>query len=218
MKNKLIFAILYILLLSIGVFTVYKNIPFGHVAFTNAYLANIAQRVLGLTIFSMLFVQICLGFFIKKLTEKFGGWIYTFHMFEGITIYALVIGHISSFILFNYFTGHGFDPFYAFVDICVLCDPAREYYLTFGRLAFWFMTTIVATALLRTQTPFLRLHWKKFHYFNYLVFLFGAVHSIGLGTDIGTSPYSYFYGSAIVFIAGLGIYRLYHFFKNFKWN
>lgn len=218
MKNKIIFAVSYILLLSLGVFTVYKNIPFGHVAFTNTYLSNIAQRVFGLTIFTMLFVQICLGFFMTKLTEKFGGWIFRFHAIHGIAIYVLTLSHAATFILFNYFTGHGFDPFYAVVDICILCDPFREYFLTLGRLGLWLMTLTVATALLRTQTPFLRIHWKKFHYLNFLVFLFGGVHSIGVGTDIGTVPYSFFHGPALIIVAGLGIYKIYKNRKYFKWS
>ena len=218
MKNKLIFVIIYILLLSLGIFTVYKNIPFGHITFTNAYLANIAQRVLGLTIFSMLFVQICLGFFMQRLTEKLGGWIFKFHIIEGIAIYTLVLGHTVSFMLFNYFTGHGLDPFYVLADICLLCDPIREYYLTFGRLALWFMTASVSVAILRTQTPFLRRHWKKFHYLNYFVFLFAGLHSIGVGSDIGTAPYSFFHGPALIIVAGIGIYKLYNFLRNFKWN
>lgn len=212
-KNKIIFTILYVFILSLGFITIYKSVSSAHVVHTNAYISNVAQRLFGLTIYSMLFVQIILGAFMTKLTDKFGGWIFKFHVWEGITIYTLVLGHITSFILFNYFTGHGLDPFYVIADVCILCDKLHEYYLTFGRLAFWFMTTSVSAALLRTQTQFLRVHWKKFHYLNYFVFLFAGIHSLGVGSDIGTAPFSFFHGPALVIIAGLGIYKIVKFLK-----
>ena len=199
-----------------GFFSIYSNTSFGHIHITSAFLANLAQRIFGLTLFTMLFVQIILGSFMRRLTEIFGGWIFKFHVLEGITIYSLVLLHITSFILFRYFAGLGLDPFYIFTDFCLLCKTKSELYITLGRLSFWLITTTVFAGLFRTLNPFMRIHWKKFHILNYLVFLLIGIHGFLLGTDFGYMPFFVFAIVAYVAVLVVIMVKSAKFIKNSK--
>ena len=143
----------------------------------------------------MLFAQIMLGAFLPRLTEKFGGWLFKFHIFQGLTIYGLVLAHILAFALSDYFANRGVDPFYIVTDFCLLCGTSREFYLTLGRLSFWLITVSVFAGFFRTATPFMRVYWRKFHILNYLLFLLIGIHGFFLGTDFTSMP---FFAFAIV--------------------
>ncbi|HET7098945.1 MAG TPA: hypothetical protein VFI61_01775 [Patescibacteria group bacterium] len=216
MKNKIIFYTLWLLLLSLGPIVVFKNTPSVDLIMKNpTVMFNVVQRIVGLSAFTLLFVQIILGSFMTKLATRFGGWIFSFHIFEGILIYGLIILHPTLFVIFNYFAGHGIDPFYVFTEVCVLCRNRFELFYTLGRVSFWLISISVFAGLFRTATPWLRVNWKKLHVINFLSFILISIHSIGVGTDIGTFPFSFFHGPAIAIISGIIVYKLY---KYFKWS
>ena len=60
---------------------------------TPVILTNLIQRFLGLAAFTLLFIQLISGAFMDKLTKKFGGRVFKFHIFEGILIYCLAVLH-----------------------------------------------------------------------------------------------------------------------------
>lgn len=214
--KKIAFYFIWFVLLALGPFTILKNTPLD-VLLTGSRIiqVNFIQRVLGLTAFTMLFTQIILGAFMPKWIEKLGGWIFKFHITEGLIAYALVVLHPLMFFLFNYFIYQSLDIFYIFVDICILCKPPIEYFYSLGRLAFWLLTISVSAALFRTATPFMRIHWKKFHMINYLTFLVIWTHSLGVGSDIGTFPFSIFHGPALVIIVWVTIWQFRHILPRF---
>jgi predicted ferric reductase len=194
-KNKIIFWMVFLLLLSLVPITILSTTSLAAAIKFPATIMNLIQRILGLTIFVLLFWQILLGSFMTKLTEKFGGWIYNFHVTEGIIIYTLVLLHPTFFVLFNYFAGRGLDPFYVFTQVCLLCENRQELYYTLGRISFWLINITVFVGLFRTTTPFLRRHWKKFHDLNFIVFLLIGIHGLSIGTDFMQMP---FFAFAIV--------------------
>lgn len=149
-------------------------------------------------------------------TNKLGGWIFNFHINEGIAVYALIILHPITFMIFNHFIGKGWDPFFVFTDFCVLCKTNIDLFYTLGRLSFWLLNVSVWAGLLRMSTPFMRVNWRKFHILNYVIFLLIGVHSIGIGTDVGTPPFSFFHGPALAVVTGIIIYKLFIFFKEFR--
>jgi len=194
--------------LACGPIAVFHNTSIFVLFKSPATVANIAQRILGLTAFTMLFIQILLGSFMPKLIDKFGGWIFSFHIFQGVLIYTLIFLHPLAMVFHKYFVHQGFDPFYVFTDICFLCQNSFELLYSLGKLAFWFITISVLAGLFRTATPWMRVNWRKLHLLNYVSFMLIAIHSFFLGTDIGTFPFSFIHMPAIIIITCLTVYKL----------
>ena len=216
MKNKIIFYIVWLGILSLIPITIFIDTPLSLVLKSSATIANTFQRLLGLTAFTLMFFQIVIGSFMNYWTEKFGGWIFNFHITEGIIAYILIILHPVSFVFFNYFAGVGFNPFFVFVDFCVLCSTRKDLYYTLGRISFWLLNISVWAGLLRTTTPFMRVNWRKFHILNYLIFMLIGLHSIGVGTDIGTPPFSFFHGPSLVIVSLIIIFKLFNYIKDYR--
>lgn len=139
-----------------------------------------------------MFWQIMIGAYMKKLAEKFGEWIFNFHIREGIVIYSLAVLHPLAFLLANHFSGTGADPIDVFLGVCLLCDPKYEYFYTLGRVAFWLLTVGIFAGIYRSATPFMKKNWRKFHIINYVVFLVVGIHGYFSGPDIASKPFFYF--------------------------
>lgn len=217
-KYKITFLIIWILLLSLAPITVFSNTSIPLIMKNPTVMLNMIQRIVGLLAFTLLFIQIILGAFMPRLVDKFGGWIFNFHVFQGILVYLLIFAHPAVFVVFNYFAHHNIDPFYVFTDICVLCSNKFELFYSLGRVSFWLITLSVFAGLFRTATPWLRVNWKKIHILNYLSFVLISLHSLFVGTDIGTFPFSFFHGPAMAIVAGVIIYKLFKFVKQLKVN
>ncbi|KKQ91724.1 MAG: hypothetical protein UU16_C0014G0001 [Candidatus Woesebacteria bacterium GW2011_GWA2_40_7] len=213
MKNKIIFYIIWLGVLSLVPISLLANTPPVYVLRNSSTIANFVQRFLGLTAFTLLFFQIILGAFMEKWTNKLGGWIFRFHIIEGVIAYILIILHPISFMFFNYFLGRGLDPFYIFTGFCLLCPTRIDFFYTLGRVSFWLLNISVWAGLLRAATPYMRVNWRKFHILNYLVFVLIGIHSIGVGTDVGTPPFSFFHGPALITVGIIIIYKLFVFAK-----
>ncbi len=132
-----------------------------------ALSVNLVQRVLGLTIFVLMFWQIW--------TERLDSWVF---------IYTLVVLNLLFFGLANYFAGHGLDPFYVFTDVCVLCSNRFELLYTLGRLVFWLLTISVFAGLFKVK--------GKFSALNYAAFLLIGIQGFFLWIDFRTPPFFYF--------------------------
>lgn len=195
MSKKAIFYLLWFFLLVLGPITVIRNTPPYFLAEPSGLL-NFLQRIIGLMAFTLLFIQIILGSLMEKLVEKLGGWIFKFHITEGIVAYGLILVHP---LLLK------FDPLYVFLGFS---SQGAEFYYSFGRSAFWLLTVGVAAGLLRTQ-PWLQNNWRKFHVLNYVAFFLVWYHSFKVGTDIGTFPFSFFHGPSLVVVSAIVLYKLY---------
>jgi predicted ferric reductase len=206
-KNKYIFWILWLGILTIIPITVLGVTPVSSAIKNPIALTNFIQRIFGLTAFTLMFWQILLGSFMMPLTDKLGGWIYKFHMWEGVSIYSLAVFHPIFFMILNYFGGKGINPFYIFTQICVLCPNQQELYYTLGRVSFWLINITVFAALFRTLTPFLRMNWRKFHVLNYLIFLIIGIHGLSIGTDFMRIPFFTFAIFAYAIILGIVVFK-----------
>jgi len=193
MSKKTIFFLIWLFLLSLGPITVLRN--------STGFSINFLQRMVGLLAYTLLFVQIILGSFMQRLTEKLGGWIFRFHITEGIFTYVLVLAHPLLFV---------FDPLYIYLGFS---SQKAELYYSFGRSAFWLITLALLAAKLRTH-PWLQNHWRKFHILNYVAFFLIWFHSLKVGTDIGTFPFSFFHGPSLIIVLGIVLYRLFSYFKS----
>lgn len=189
---------------------------------TPAIFANFVQRELGLLVFILLFVQVVLGVFMIKISEKLGGWVFNFHVFEGILAYLLAFLHPIFFLLSNYFSGGRFDPYVAFINVCLICRTPTDYYQTIGRISFWLLSIAFFAALFRKTIPWLKTNWRKFHVLNYLVFLLVGAHGFLIGTDFRSRPFFTFailaYLIVLSMVTFIELPRLYKNFRNWVRN
>lgn len=216
--RKIMFPILLLVFLFFPLLTLLNAPPLPS-SLNAAYRAvNFIQRGLGLLAFTFLFVQILLDTFMGKFIKRFGNWIVKFHFYEGIFVYILIFLHPIFYLLSSYFFGHKFDPYVAFVNMCLLCKTPHDYYLTIGRVSFWLATLGVFVTLFRESTPWLKENWKKFSPLHYLIFLAVGVHGFFLGTDFKSQPFFTFAILSILFTLGVLIFikvpRWHRSFKN----
>jgi len=185
---------------------------------THAILANDIQRFLGLALFTLLFIQLISGAFMAKLTKKFGGWVFKFHIVEGVLVYCLAVLHPLVFMAFNHFTGSGWNPYAVFINVCLLCNSPVNFYYTLGMIAFWLLTVAFFAAIFRHFNLWFKKNWRKFHVLNYLIFLIVGVHAFLLGTDFSHKPFVYFalpaYAIVVVIVIFIEFPRLYKNFRN----
>ena len=128
----------------------------------------------GILALGLITLQIYLGANQKKIA---------FHKINGILAYTFVFLHPLLLVGYDYLVFGRFDPFYVFVDVCVLCDGLRESLMNLGRIAFYLITLAVIAIKFREFSSWLKTNWRKLHVLNYLAFYFVSVHAINLGTD-----------------------------------
>lgn len=205
-RNKIILLAVWLVLVVPGVLTVFRNTPLVLAQKDINTFINWLQRLAAVLAFSLLFVQVILGAFMESLTEKFGGWIFKLHVYQGVVSYALVIIHPLLFLGLNFKDKGVIDPFYVFTDFCAICSTPLELWYTFGRISFWLITVAVFAAIMRKQAWW-RIHWRKFHVLNYLAFLLIAIHARFAGTDALTPPFVWIYWFAVVSVLATFIYK-----------
>jgi hypothetical protein len=215
MKKAIFFIILAGLLLLVIV-TIFWSTPMA-LAFKNpAHIANTIQRFFGMAAFTFLFVQLFLGAFMSFWTKKLGEWIFNFHVFEGWLVYTLALAHPLFLILFNHFTGIGWDPYRVFINVCLLCQTPLLYYYTLGTISFWLLTFAVFGGIFRWASPWLKAHWRKLHILNYIVFLIVGAHGFLIGTDFRVQPFFSFALVAYALVVGVVIFiELPRLYKNY---
>lgn len=198
--RRFLLIFVWILLLSSGPITVLRNTPIS-VAFSDSLVTiNFFQRILGLLAFTLLFSQIMLGAFMSKWLQIIGARAYKYHVTEGLITYSIILAHPLMQTLLDYKIS---GPFAALISLL----PGRNIYLNLGKIALFLLTMGVFAAYFRTK-PFFRRNWLKFHILNYFAFLFVAVHSWNLGTDIKTFPFLLIYWSVISLVIFSLIYKL----------
>jgi predicted ferric reductase len=217
--KKFVFWVIFTILLLLIPITIIQSTLLALAFRSPVTISNFVQRVLGLTAFTLMFVQLLLGAFMFRLVEKFGGWVFKFHLFEGIIIYSLALLHPIALMFFNHYIGIGWDPYRVFINACFICQAPTEFYYTLGIVSFWLLTMTVLAADFRAATPWFRVNWRKLHVFNYVVFLLVGLHGFLLGTDFQVQPFYTFAIIAYAIVVGVVIFiELPRLYKNFrKW-
>ncbi|MBU0845586.1 hypothetical protein KKH23_00055 [Patescibacteria group bacterium] len=192
MKSKLSFIIIWFIILLSGPFAVLKSVKVFDITQNVPLLINIFQRILGLVVFSLLFVQIILGAFMQKWKEKFGAWIFKFHLIQGFVAYVLVLVHPLLFLIYNFKTRGVLDPFYVFTDFCLLCSRPIELYYSFGKITLWLISLAILAAIVKNEVWW-KENWRKFHILNYFVFFLIAAHAWFVGTDVISTFFVYIF-------------------------
>lgn len=192
-RNWYIFLVVWILIVSFGPVTLLLNAPLSSIFSSSFGTINFFQRLAGLILFSLIFVQVVLGALMPRWTELLTGKIFKFHIVEGIAAYFLMILHI----IFGTLLGFGFLPVFA----------RSQLLYNFGRFAFLLFTVAVLAGLLRTK-PFLIRHWRKFHILNYLAFYLIAIHSFFVGSDTRSFPFIVLWWIAVFVVTFLVLRKL----------
>ncbi len=185
--RKFVFWIAWLVIVSVGVVTLLLGQP--------GLNLNTLQRLAGLTAFSLLFMQIILGGYMNFFTDKLGGWVFGFHVKQGVAIYTLIVLHPILFLLQK-------PP---------LVTLANPFYLM-GTLSFILISLAVWAARMRAE-PFWNIHWRKFHILNYVAFLLIVVHAFNVGSDFKSFPFSVFYPMATLAVLVTIVYRVRTFFR-----
>ena len=188
------------MLLALAIYSPIKESKFIFASKDQVLLINLFQRITGLLAFTLLSIQILLGAYMEKLTDKLGGWVFKFHIFQGALIYLLIVVHPALYMFFLFKIKGVLDPFYIFSDLCILCSGNFEHLYNLGRISFWLLTVVVLAGKLRNEI-FLRKYWRGLHALNYLAFYLLAIHSKILGRDIRTIPFKYIFVFAIILVS-----------------
>lgn len=208
-KNKIIFWVIWLTIVSLGQYAILKTVVFPKVFSDYGLTLNFLGRLSGIFIFTLLFIQIILGAYMEKLSSKFGGWIFKVHAIQGLVIYLLALIHPLFLLIFNFKVFHIIDPFYIYTQVCFLCKNKSEFLYTFGRLAIWFLTIGVFVAIFRSSDSWLNKNWRKLHTLNYLVFFFVAIHGYFLGGDFNVFPLNYLFYTSVITVLSTIILKLF---------
>lgn len=158
---------------------------------TNLYLFPLV----GLYAFMFVWLQLMIGSNINYLRRVYPR-IELFHRTEGIFAILFAMVHPTM----RYF-GLGLDPLEYLKTQQETVVPALQVYLWLGYFQLTLLTVAVAAALLR-KTKLLQKHWRKFHYFNYIVFVSVWIHGWFLGSDVQYSALRYLW--IFVGVTGVG--------------
>lgn len=152
--------------------------------------------VFGLLAFTLIWLQIMIGTFMRHLLRVFPG-IFRFHRFEGIL--ALTFSLLHPGLLFF---SLGWDYFkFEFIT------PEQRLFLVLGYLAVTILLTTVTTALLYRH-PLLIRNWRWVHRLNYLVLPLIFFHSKNLGGDLQSQPLSGLWWFYLITYLGALAYKL----------
>ncbi len=213
-KYKYILIVIWLLLASLGTFTVFANHTSSALFLNSISISNTIQRIFGLTAYALMFFQLILGSFMDFWRKYLGSFALKFHIFNGLVVYSLIFLHPLMWVVVNYFSTGKINPYFPFVDVCLLCQSWTDWIYNFGRIGFWFLTIGVTAGLLRGYNLFMRNNWRKFHILNYIAFILIYIHSLALGTDVGSLSFSVLHGPSIFIISAIILFKLSKYFRN----
>jgi len=195
-NRRVFWLVIFILIVFLGPITVILNTSFN-LSQNSDVLINIFQRIVGLTAFSLLFIQIILGNYMEKWVQLIGGFAFRLHIVNGVFILLLVLVHP-----FLYFLSKTSDV-KTFIKMIIFpqSETIADVWVNFGRIALTLLVIGTTAGYYRTK-PFFRNKWLLFHYFHYLAFAIISIHSYYIGTDVKSWP---FYG---LFMVANGVYLM----------
>ncbi len=152
---------------------------------TNDYIFLI-HRILGLSAFALIFIQIILGSL--RINLKI-------HMKIGKVALILAILHPALLI------GTNVSPFK---------EGFNQFYFSLGLIGLFLILLTAGAALLGTKVGPI---WRYLHRLNYVLFWVIFFHSINLGIDTQSSIVKYIYYSGGIIVGLLTLFKIYSFAK-----
>lgn len=210
-----LFILIWLGLLAIGPYTGLNAVSIPLIKSDFGKLITFLLKISGLILFTLLFIQIVLGGFLDFWGKVLGKWIYKFHIFQGLLTSLLIVLHPLFLLIFRFLISKKIDPFYIYTDVCVLCENSHEFYLNFGRIAFWLILITTITAILRFRSSLFKTIWRKLHLLNYLIFFLILIH-LQFGSLVIYKPFSIFYPAAALIVVLIIVFKLFSYFKSLK--
>ncbi len=168
-------------ILFLGALSLPFAIVFGGRFNTNG--VSLTVRLLALSAFTLIFVQIITGAMMQPLRQIFRAKrIWFFHRYTGEAAFLLVLGHAVIVLAIGTFHADGLAV--RFADLWQGYDALHRAALILGPVNLALITLTVSTALLMRL---LRKYWRTIHYLNYLIFAIVIFHGLLLGTDTQAS-------------------------------
>lgn len=183
---------------------------------SSVIISNIS-KIIGLVVYFLLFAQIFANFARSKFGKRDKIEITTPHVFVGAFAYLLALLHPIFYLLSIYLADGRPDPYVAFVNVCLICKTAEDYFLTLGRISFWLLSFAFFAAIFRKMNSWFIKNWKYIHLLNYVAFLIVGLHGFLLGEYFRILPILIVSITMYVIVLFIFVfYKLPEVFKNFK--
>lgn len=98
------------------------------------------------------------------------------NIFKVLTLGLLGLFIVSQ-VLYKYIYVSVLDPFYYFVDVCLLCPDRNEYIVNFLRISFYPLLINVFAFLVKNKYKLIDKYYKYKDYLNYFSFYAFSVYS-----------------------------------------
>lgn len=169
-----------------------------------AYTYYTILRWLGLTLYSLLFLQIMSGGFRRPLNSFLSAvWHHRWHVTIGFLVITFAITHpiflyLSNKLMYGSYIYLGNGPRF---NTGLLLGYAQEALIFSG-----FFAAVLMNFFKRWMT-----FWRKIHWLMYVAFFSATIHSYILGTDMNTGWYATVRSAMVILVVTALIWRWYEY-------
>lgn len=179
-------------------------LPFDTTTADAALTRYTILRYLGLTLYSLIFMQIMSGAFRRPLNLFLNRrYHHTWHVVVGF----LTLGTVFAHPLFLYLSNHLIYGSYIYLDNGIRFN--------IGQVLGYFQLSLVllgfAAASMMNFFQKWMTFWRKIHWLMYVVFISATVHSYILGSDINTGWYGMVRWAMVALVGIAIVWRIYEY-------
>lgn len=161
-------------------------------------------RWLGLTVYSLIFLQIMSGAFRRPLNKFLPPlWHHRWHVTVGFLVMTVALAHP----MFLYLSNKLIYGSYIYLDNGLNYNIG----LLLGELQLTLISCGFLAAILMNFFKKWMTFWRKIHWLMYVAFFSATVHSLILGTDINADWYSVARWSMVALVVCAVVWRLYEY-------
>lgn len=209
MRKDILFKVVFALFFLVIIFSWATNLNFKVFSSSpEVTLANF-QRLIGLTAFYLIFVQIITGSFGSYFAKIFGPRFRKFHPTSGVVVLVLVILHPLIFRLIQ-----SLNDNLKVIDIFLPnFTTSNSTLISIGQIAFYLLLLTAFVAIFRRNKLIARF-WFRIHILNFLVFFLLFYHSYKIGTDTALFPLNFLWPAMAIIIFFIIIFKISTYLKN----
>lgn len=169
-----------------------------------AYTEYTVLRYLGLTLYSLIFLQIMSGAFRRPLNKFLHPLVHhRWHVTVGFLVMTLALAHPSFLYLSNKLIYGSY--------LMLENGPRFNFGLLLGELQLALIISGFLAAILMNFFKRWMSFWRKIHWLMYVAFFSATVHSYILGTDINTGWYGLVRWVMVALVCLAVIWRIYEY-------
>lgn len=199
---SIIFLLIALGLISLPIIQIW--LPFVPDPTDLAYTEYTVLRYLGLTLYTLIFLQIMSGAFRRPLNTFLHPLLHhRWHILVGFLVMTLALAHPA----FLYLSNKLIYGTYVYLDN----GPRFNFGLLLGELQVALISAGFLSAILMNFFKRWMSFWRKIHWLMYVAFFSATVHSYILGSDINTGWYSSVRWGMVSLVTLAVIWRLYEY-------